>query len=89
MEMFFVTCKTCMTLRAKLVRWLGIRLGVMEPIKEKPMEQQQGFTMDQITAIIGTKELELIALRLEIGRLKAKYEPAPEPNLKVVETKGA
>ena len=39
--------------------------------------------MDQITAIIGTKELELIALRLEIGRLKAKYEPQ-EPRLEAV-----
>ena len=48
------------------------------------MEPQQGFTMDQITAIIGTKELELIALRLEIGRLRAKYEPAPAPELKAV-----
>lgn len=48
----------------------------MEPIKENKMEPQ-GFTQDQIAAIIGTKELELIALRLEIGRLRAKYEPAP------------
>ena len=79
-----MACKICMTLRARFVRWLGITLGVMEPIKENRMEQpQQGFTMDQITSIIGTKELELIALRLEIGRLKAKYEPQ-EPRLEAV-----
>ena len=35
------------------------------------------FTHDQISAIIGAKELEIIALRTEIQRLLAKYEPAP------------
>lgn len=75
-----------MTLRAKFVRWLGIRLGVMEPIKEKPMQQQAGFTQDQIAAIVGSKEMEIIALRLQVSALaqerdalKAKYEPVPPP----------
>ena len=77
-----MTCKTCMTLRAKLVLWLGKKLGVMEDApKEKPMT---GFTQDQIAAIIGTKEMEIIALRLEVGRLKAQYEPVQETKLKEV-----
>lgn len=47
--------------------------------------EQQGFTQDQIAAIVGTKELELIALRMQLAAvaaerdaLKAKYEPQPE-----------
>lgn len=41
------------------------------------------FTQDQIAAIIGTKELELIALRIEVARLTAQVEellkrPAPD-----------
>ena len=35
------------------------------------------FTQDQIAAILGTKELEIISLRLEVARLRQKYEPAP------------
>ena len=35
------------------------------------------FTEDQIAAIIGSKELELIALRMEVARLRQKYEPMP------------
>ena len=35
------------------------------------------LTQDQIAAIIGAKELELIALRMEVARLLAKYEPMP------------
>lgn len=35
------------------------------------------FTQDQIAAIIGTKELELITLRMEVVRLRQKYEPLP------------
>ena len=84
-------CAKCMTLRAKFVRWLGIRLGVMEPIKEKPMQQQAGFTQDQIAAIVGAKEMEIIALRLQVSTLaqerdalKEKYEPSPPPKLEVV-----
>ena len=78
-------CKLCMSLRAKFVRWLGVRLGVMEPLKEKPMEQPKGFTQDQISAIVGAKELELIALRMQLAAalqenaaLKEKYEPQQE-----------
>ncbi len=76
-------CPLCMSLRAKFVRWLGVRLGVMEPIKEKPVEQK-GFTQDQLAAIVGSKEMEIIALRLQLNALaqensalKAKYESAP------------
>ena len=76
-------CAKCMTLRAKFVRWLGISLGVMEHIKEKQMQPQKtGFTQDEISAIIGAKELELIGLRMQFAAvaaerdaLKAKYEP--------------
>lgn len=48
------------------------------------------FNQDQIAAIIGQKELELIALRLtanqqaeRIAQLEAKYEPK-KPELKEV-----
>ncbi len=60
-------CLKCMTYRARFVRWLGIKLGVMEPLKEKLMEEPKGFTQDQISAIIGVKELELIALRMQLN----------------------
>lgn len=46
------------------------------------------FTQDQIAAIIGSKELEIIALRMEMNRLQAelkKYQPEQKPDLKVVE----
>ena len=35
------------------------------------------FTEDQIAAIIGSKELELVALRMEVARLRQKYEQLP------------
>lgn len=35
------------------------------------------FNSDQIAAIIGSKELELVALRMEVARLRQKYEPLP------------
>jgi len=66
-------CPLCMSLRARFVRWLGITLGVMEPKKEKPVEQT-GFTQDQIAAIIGQKELELIALRMQLGAAMKRIE---------------
>ena len=36
------------------------------------------WTQDQIAAVIGAKELELIALRMEVARLLAKYESKPQ-----------
>jgi hypothetical protein len=35
------------------------------------------FNSDQIAAIIGTKELEIISLRMEVARMRQKYEPQP------------
>jgi hypothetical protein len=86
-------CPLCMTIRAKFVRWLGVRLGVMRAVDEpKPkQEQRMEFTNDQIAAIIGTKEIELIGMRMQmqvmqarINELEAKYEPK-KPELKAVD----
>ena len=38
------------------------------------------LNQDQIAAIIGAKEMEIIALRMEVNRLRQKYEPAPVPD---------
>lgn len=35
------------------------------------------FTHDQIAAIVGSQQLEIISLRMEVTRLKQKYEPLP------------
>ena len=43
------------------------------------------WTQDQLAAIIGAKELELIALRMEVSRLLAKYEPKPDNVLPIKE----
>lgn len=73
-------CKTCMKLRARFVLWLGKVLGVMtDAPKEKPM-QQTGFTQDQIAAIIGTKEMELIALRMELQAARMEIERLKNPS---------
>lgn len=80
------TCKTCNSLRAKFLLWLGEFLNIMEPAKEKKVEQK-GFTQDQISAIVGSKELELIALRMQIAELSqrlAKYETPEGAKLEVV-----
>jgi len=63
-------CPLCMSIRAKFVRWLGVTLGVMKPMEEKPQQQPAGFTQDQLAAIIGTKELEIIALRLQLNQAR-------------------
>lgn len=34
------------------------------------------FTQDQIAAVIGQQQLEIIALRMEVARLR-QYEPKP------------
>ncbi len=85
---FFKPCAKCMTMRAKVVRWLGIKLGVMEPIKEQSKkDSRMEMSQDQIFAIIGTKEVEIIALRLqlaEVMRRLAKYEPPEDKKLEVV-----
>ena len=36
------------------------------------------FTQDDIAAIIGAQQLEIIALRRELARLKAMQQPANE-----------
>ena len=36
------------------------------------------LNQDQIAAIIGAKEMEIIALRMEVNRLRQKYEPQPQ-----------
>ena len=81
-------CPLCMSLRAKFVRWLGVTLGVMKPM-EKPIEQPQqtGFNQDQIAAIIGQKELEIIALRLQLQQARQRISELEgvKPALKAVE----
>lgn len=76
-----------MRLRARFVRWLAIKLGVMTPQKEERMPQQMQWSQDQIAAIIGTKELEIISLRMQVAALTERlkqYEPADKPNLEAV-----
>ncbi len=73
-----------MSMRAKFVRWLGIVLGVMEPIKEKPMEQQQGFTQDQINTIVGAKEMEIISLRMQLGAALKRIAELEPPQTKTI-----
>ena len=69
-------CKTCMTLRAKLVLWLGKKLGVMEDAKPVPkQEQRMEFTPQQAMELIGAKELELAILR---GQLQAALKRIAE-----------
>lgn len=36
------------------------------------------LNQDQIAAIIGAKEMEIIALRMEVNRLRQKYESQPQ-----------
>jgi len=81
-------CPICMSLRARFVRWLGITLGVMVPIKEK-REVRMEWTQDQIAAVIGSKELEIISLRMQLARAQSRLkelEPESEqkPTLKEV-----
>ena len=75
-----------MSLRAKFVRWLGVTLGVMKPMEEKP-QQQVGFTQDQLAAIVGSKELEIIALRLQLQQARQRISEleGAKPALKAVE----
>lgn len=84
-------CPACMRLRARFVRWLGIALGVMEPLKETPMEQPQ--TQVNGPAVIGELYLQVVSLsaqlnaaNAQIAALKARYEPESkkEPDLKAV-----
>ena len=85
-------CVKCMTLRAKFVRWLGITLGVMEPLKEQPKEvQKMEFTPQQALIKIGALALEndvlmgqLRQVAEERDALKAKYEPQEAKTLEVV-----
>ena len=82
-------CPLCMSLRAKFVRWLGMRLGVMEPIKqfkEKPMESTSLSQME-LLAVLGQKELDVTVWRKRCGELEErlkKYEPEQKPELEVV-----
>lgn len=51
------------------------------------MEQQQGFTQDQIAAIVGTKEMEIIGLRMQVGAALKRIEeltPKEQPILQKV-----
>ena len=87
-----MTCKTCMTMRAKLVLWLGKKLGVMEDAKPEPKkEEQMEFTPQQALIKIGALALEndvllgqLQQVAAERDALKAKYEHATENKLKEV-----
>lgn len=81
MEVLLVsTCKTCMKLRARFVLWIGKILGVMTDAPKERKVEQRGFTQDQIAAIIGTKEMELIALRMELQAAHAEIERLKNPS---------
>ena len=88
-----MTCKTCMTLRAKFILWLGKKLGVMKDAEpEQKKEQKMEFTPQQALIKIGALALEndvllgqLQQVAVERDALKAKYEPAPvAPKLEAV-----
>lgn len=86
-----MTCKTCMTLRAKFVLWLGKALGVMEDQPEPKKEQRMEFTPQQALIKIGAMALELDILAGQLQQvaaerdaLLAKYEPQEKPALKEV-----
>ena len=82
-------CPLCMSLRAKFVRWLGIRLGVMEPIKEKKMEQPtEGLSQLEVFAVIGQlrlqvelKDKQILILQARVRELETTGE---KPALAVV-----
>ena len=84
-------CPLCMSLRAKFVRWLGVRLGVMEPIKEKPMEQDPTqMTQGEVLALIGKLTIDIAArdkiIALQQQRIAQLSPPEPEkkPDLEIV-----
>lgn len=82
------TCKTCRTIRARLVLWLGKALGVMEDPKQPQRKvTQMEMTLDQLMSIIGNKEVEIIGLRMQLAQAQQKINEmeAPELKLKAVE----
>lgn len=81
MEVLHVSaCKTCMKWRGRFILWLGKILGVMTDAPKEKKVEQKGFTQDQIAAIIGTKEMELIALRMELQAARAEIESLKNPS---------
>lgn len=78
-----------MRLRARFVRWLAFALGVMQPEKEKSAME---FSTDQIMAILGNKEVEIIGLRMQVAQLAEKvrkYEEKHGPLLETVDSRRA
>ena len=78
-----------MTLRAKLVLWLGKKLGVMEDAKPEPkQEKKMELTANDLLIVIGEQTLEIKALRIQnqaqAQRLR-ELEPKADPVLKAVE----
>ena len=45
------------------------------------------WTQDQIAAVVGSQQLEIISLRMEVARLRAKYEPQPANVVPTTEAK--
>ena len=74
-------CQTCMKLRARFVLWLGKVLGVMTDAPQ-PKETRMEWTMDQLMAIIGNKEVEIIGLRMQLSAALEKLQKCdPQENV--------
>ena len=82
-----MTCKTCMTLRAKFVRWLGIRLGVMEPIKEKQMDAPKidpaQLTEAEVFTMLGKLQVENMAQAKRLAFMQARIDTLEKPEAKL------
>jgi hypothetical protein len=75
-------------LRAKLVLWLGVKLGVMENAPQPKKEYRMEWTIDQLMSIIGNKEVEIIGLRMQLAQAQkriAEFEPKDKPKLEIVD----
>jgi len=81
-------CKTCMTMRAKFILWLGKKLGVMDDAKPEPkQEKQMGLTTNDLLIVIGEQTLEIKMLNLQLAAAQkriAELEPKKETSLEVV-----
>ncbi len=72
-------CLICKTLRANFVRWLGVKLGVMTDVVPREKEIRMEFTQDQIAAVIGSQQLELIGLRMQLAQAQKRIEELTKP----------
>lgn len=80
-----MTCKTCMTYRAKFVLAIGKMLGVMTEA-EQPKEKSMGLTTNDLLITIGEQTLEIKMLRLQLDAAQKRLQELDpqEPALAVV-----